>query len=144
FIAVEEYVPSRAYVQAYGIIPVKALKLDYALFAGNSPNIRNQSTIGQSGVDTTTAFLLGGRVGILAGDLKAGFSATHERVNSIRRINVLLLGSNENLEEVPRIRIGADASFIAGPFYFATEYISVVYHENVENLDVNKGFFYGT
>lgn len=144
FIAVEEYVPSRAYVQAYGIIPVKALKLDYALFAGNSPNIRNQSTIGQSGVDTTTAFLLGGRVGILAGDLKAGFSATHERVNSLRGIDVLLSGSNENLEEVPRIRIGADASFIAGPFYFATEYISVVYHENVENLDVNKGFFYGT
>jgi len=144
FIAVEEYVPSRAYVQAYGIVPAKALKLEYAAYVGNSPNIRSQPAIGQSGVDTTTAFLVGGRVGILAGDLKAGVSATHERVNALRGIDVLLIGSNEKLEEVPRIRVGLDASFIAGHMYFATEFIYVVYKENVENLDVNKGFFYGT
>ncbi|MFQ5770818.1 MAG: hypothetical protein ACE5HX_09790, partial [bacterium] len=37
FIAVEEFTPARAFVQAYGFLPIDDVKLDYALFVGNSP-----------------------------------------------------------------------------------------------------------
>ncbi|MDP6037792.1 MAG: hypothetical protein QGG64_04520, partial [Candidatus Latescibacteria bacterium] len=54
-ISVEEYVPTRAFVQAYGFLPHNNFKLDYALYIGNSPNINDLKDNGQTGIDTTAS-----------------------------------------------------------------------------------------
>jgi len=76
FIAVEEFLPARAFLQTYGFVTVGATKLDYALFLGNGPNINSDPNHGQTGVDTTDSFFVGGRIGIRIGEWKAGLSAT--------------------------------------------------------------------
>src|SRR3990172_1998805 len=84
FIPVDEFLPSRAFVQMYGFLPVNNLKFDYAVYLGNSPNVNADPEIGQTGVDTTNTFLLGGRIGLRYKELKIGFSATRDNVNGDR------------------------------------------------------------
>ena len=72
FISVEEYIPARAFIQAYGFLPSTEAKLDYAIYLGNSPNINDREFFGPTGVDTTDTFLVGGRVGFRYKELKLG------------------------------------------------------------------------
>ena len=83
---ISEFIPERAFVQAYGFIPRGNLKFDYALYVGNSPNITteaNEDINVQTGIDSTDTFLLGGRIGVRSNEIKAGISVTHDRVNEL-------------------------------------------------------------
>lgn len=150
FIAVEEYLPSRAFMQGYGFIPSGKAKLDYAFYIGNSPNINSQADNQSSGnerptgMDTTTAFLFGSRIGVRYGELKAGISATHERVNYFTGLAERLNEPLSKFEGLPRIRLGADLLYRLGDFSFEGEYISVFYDEGAEVVEVDKRFLYGT
>jgi len=49
-LSLEEFAPAQAFAQAHGFIPARELKLDYAVFVGNSPNINSDPREGQTGV----------------------------------------------------------------------------------------------
>jgi hypothetical protein len=135
FSGVEEGVPARAFVQASGVIPSGKVKLDYALYIGNSPNINIDRNEGQTGVDTTNTFLLGGRIGIRLKDFKIGFSATHEKVN-LRFVDTGIARYEFIYNEVPRIRLGGDISFHIRQFSFEGEYIAVNSNE-ISEIRIN-------
>jgi len=140
--AIEEGIPSKAFVQVSGILPFRKAKLDYAFYAGNSPNINGQSDRGQTGVDTTNTFLIGGRVGAHFKDLKIGLSATHEKVN--RRGEEFEGKPLYVLEEAPRIRLGGDLSFHLEKFYFEGEFIIAKNDEDLPEINLDGEFYYGT
>lgn len=144
FIAVEEFTPARAFVQAYGFLPLNAAKLDYALFVGNSPNINNQSDIGQTGIDSTNTFLIGGRIGARFGELKVGLSTTRENVNGFPSVEAAAGTAPVNFEKVPRTRIGGDLSYHLGQFSFEAEFITVTYDDDLPNVSIDKEFYYAT
>jgi len=146
-IPIDEYVPARAFVQTYGFFPKGEIKLEYAGYIGNSPNISSQDltridTQYPTGLDTTDTFLLGGRVGIRYKELKVGFSTTHENVNMR---NVPTRGEPQySFTEIPRIRLGMDLSFHVGSLSFEGEYVSVTYDDDSREININKEFYYGT
>ena len=142
FIPLEEFVPERAFIQAYGVLPLQSVKFDYALYAGNSPNISTLQSNGQSGLDTTNTFLFGGRVGLrLLNNIKAGVSLTHEKTNQFQRNFPEFVDA---LEKIGRLRFGADLSFQFSQFFFEGEYISVEYDERARIIEFDKQFYYGT
>jgi hypothetical protein len=136
--AVEEGAPGRAFVQASGVIPAANAKLEYALYAGNSPNInsdRNRNR-GQTGVDTTATFLIGSRIGVRLKNIKMGLSATHEKIN-LRFVNRSNVARYDFIyDEVPRIRLGADLSFHIGPLSFEGEWITANYGD-ISEIRIN-------
>ena len=146
----EEFLPARAFVQTYGFIPTGLLKLDYAVFVGNSPNITNRSDhpIGAAprvtGTDTTDTFLFGGRVGVRAQELKAGFSFTHDKSNIFQIIAEDLRVDPSKLEEKTRIRIGGDFSYHLRRFQLESEYIRVDYNDEQPDVDLHREFYYAT
>ena len=150
FIATEDFVPARAFVQAYGYVPAGKAKIDYAAYLGNSPNIRNQfdarinNTDSQTGIDTTITLLAGGRLGLRLGELKAGISATHDVTNEFQGAEALFGGPASRFEGLSRVRLGADLSYHLGSLSFEGEFIRVAYDEDEADLDVDKEFFYGT
>jgi len=150
FIAIEEFLPRRAFVQAYGFIPSGKAKFDYAVYVGNSPNINDQFTNElygekqQTGIDTTTTFLLGGRLGLRYKELRAGFSLTHEKTNIFIPAAERLNEPVSKFQERPRVRLGADISYHLGDISFEGEYIGVFYDEGTETVEVDKRFLYGT
>jgi len=142
FQGVEEGAPSRAFVQASGILPIGEGKFDYVFYIGNSPNISDKSEDEQTGVDITNTLLVGGRVGFRFNDMKAGFSVTRDNVN---------LTWDEfqgeplfTYEEVPRIRLGGDLSFHLGQLFFEGEIISIAYNDDLPEISIDKLFYYGT
>lgn len=138
----EEGVPARAYAEASGILPLLKAKFDYAVYVGNSPNINNQSNRGQTGVDTTNTFLIGGRVGLHFKDLKIGLSATHDKVN--RQWPEFSDEPLLTVKEMPRIRLGGDLSFHLRQLYFEGEFIAVRSKDDLLNIDFDGAFYYGT
>lgn len=157
-VTLEEFVPGRAFLQLYGFMPIgKYKKFDYAVYLGNSPNINNFSTRGQTGVDTTNTFLVGGRVGLRVGDLKMGVSGTMDKTNLFTRItNFFNVPSLEPFEKRDRFRFGADLSFQNDMFMFEAEYIDVSYDEyssdglnanvmdRLEGFELDLAFYYAT
>jgi hypothetical protein len=150
FYPVEEFVPARAFVQIYGFLPLGQLKLDYAVFAGNSPNVSN-GAIGseasrneQTGIDTTTTFLVGGRVGVRYGELKLGISGTHEKRNDLMYIAEDIGRQPSELKEIPAIRFGGDLSYGFGDFWFESEFIRVDVNSGIPELDLGLEFYYAT
>ena len=142
--SIEEYIPSRAFFQAYGSLLPGALKVDYALMLGNSPNERTNDDRGQSGVDTTNTVLIGGRIGLRVETLKIGVSVTHEKVNRF-----LFLADRSEIQRadligIPRIRLGMDLRYTLGPLTLEAEFIDVNYKEEIATLNVGKTFYYGT
>jgi len=143
FQGVEEGAPSRAFVQASGILPIGEGKFDYAFYIGNSPNISDKNEDEQTGVDITNTFLVGGRVGFRFNDMKAGFSVTRDNVNLTWDESF----QGEPLftyEEVPRIRLGGDLSFHLGQLFFEGEIISIAYNDDLPEISIDKLFYYGT
>jgi len=150
FFPVEEFVPARAFAQIYGFLPIGKFKFDYAVFLGNSPNISinnyssDESPNEQSGIDTTTTFLVGGRTGIRYGELKLGVSATHEKINHFMYIAQYIGRNPSELKEVPAIRLGGDFSYGFGNFWFESEFILVDIKTGIPELDLNLEFYYAT
>ncbi len=169
-IDVEEFIPDRAFVQVKGTLPVGKARLDYAVYLGNSPNINsqfdNQQQGGsqQTGVDTTTTVLVGGRAGLRMGELELGVSATRESVNFLRALvevpgvgTPLLEGiPADRFNGVPRTRLGVDLSVHPGKFSFEGELIAVRYGVDPPpelrrlpdgrepRIDFDRLFYYGT
>ena len=142
FSGIEEGAPSRAFVQASGILPIGEGKFDYALYIGNSPNISSKSESEQTGVDVTNTFLVGGRVGFRFNELKAGFSATRDNVNFTW--DEFQGEPLFTYEEVPRIRLGGDLSFHLGQLFFEGELVSIAYKDDLPEISTDKLFYYGT
>ncbi|HEX9652505.1 MAG TPA: hypothetical protein VGA99_02245 [bacterium] len=149
FIAVEEYLPTRAYIQAYGFCQLSTeTKLDYAVYIGNSPNISTPrpDSLGnfQTGVDTTDTFLVGGRVGVRFRELKVGASATLDNVNYFKGVEIFVGGSPSRFDEIRRFRLGGDLSYNLGPVSLESEFIRVTYDDDIEEASLDKSFFYAT
>jgi hypothetical protein len=160
FIAVEEFTPARAYGQVYGVLPLGRSKVDYALYLGNSPNISSQfdsERLGESlqtGVDTTSRIMVGGRVGLRHGEMRAGVSATYDNLNFDANTFNADFSLNDSLASlgidsfdpdlVPRLRLGTDFSLHFRSFSFESEIIQVRYGDDVNAFDFNKTFFYAT
>lgn len=155
-ILIEEFVPQQAFAQVFGFVPFGLANFNYALYVGNSSNVRSQydsspdGSSAISGVDTTTTFLFGGRLGVRLDDvlgfseIELGFSATHDRINRFKFLAPILGGEPTRYAEVPRIRMGADLSLYLGRFSFEGEFIRVRYDEDVPEITVDKEFYYGT
>ena len=171
FIDLEEFVPDRAFLQLNGSLPVGRVRLDYAAYLGNSPNINSQfdNEAGparrQTGVDTTRTVLVGGRAGLRVGEVKLGVSATRDQMNALREIVMppvegvpsLLEGvAAEVFNGVPRTRLGVDLSLHPGRFSFESELIAVRYGVDLPpelmrfpdgrapSIDLDRVFYYGT
>jgi hypothetical protein len=144
FFPLEEFVPARAFVQAYGFFPAGETKFDYAAYLGNSPNINEDPQRGQTGVDTTTAFLVGGRLGIRYRELKLGISATHEKTNGFIELAPLLGRQQADLQELPLTRLGGDLSYNLAKISFESEFIHVDVETGIPELELALKFYYAT
>jgi len=144
FLHIDEFLPERCFVQAYGFYPVGKVKLDYAFYIGNSPNVNIDSDRGQTGVDTSLTVLLGSRIGIRVGELKAGISITHDNTNLMKGAEKIYGGSSSRFVEVPRYRLGGDFSINFRNFSLQSEIISVTYDDDAAALNYNKKFTYCT
>lgn len=142
-IALEEFAPRQAFAQVYGFIPERTLKIDYAVFAGNSPNINDDPRRGQTGVDTTKFFLIGGRFGLRTDNFKIGVSATLEH-RDFYQVAVLLKEDPSKFSKVPRLRLGGDFSIETRKWQWESEFISVTYDDDHPIADLDKKFYYGT
>ncbi len=157
FIAVEEYTPQRAFLQAYGFLPAGPVNFDYAVFLGNSPNISTLMQEGQSGRDTTSTFLVGGRFGLRYGELKIGISGSRENDNLFQNIGQSLElrevsealggdltdGNQNRFAEIPRTRIGADLSYHLRGFSFESELLDFQV-KNESEVALERNFYYAT
>ncbi len=155
---IEEYVPEQAFIQAYGVWPISRSNLEYAVFIGNSPNVNNDITRGQTGVDTTRVLLVGGRLGVKRNSFDSefsefglGVSATYDRVNNYIGVPALFIDDPDELaevtptyEEIPRWRVGGDFSVYWKGLYLKSEVISVSNKERDDLLDIDRIFYYGT
>lgn len=144
FLSLEQMTPERTFIQANGFFPLTRSKLDYAFYIGNSPNINNDSRKGQTGIDTTNTFLLGTRLGIRVHDLKMGFSATYDKSNALKYAEPLLSLPDGFLEEMQRLRLGSDLSFDYRDFHWESEFITVKYDDDVDDIKLDKWFYYFT
>ena len=147
-VAIDDYTPSRAFLQAYGFLPMENVKFDYAIYLGNSPNISTRlpqlDTEMQTGIDTTDTFLVGGRIGVRVSELKFGFSATRENDNRFQGSEVAFGGAPKRFLEIPRTRFGADLSYHSDKIVFESEIIRFNLEDASDDLDLERTFYYGT
>jgi hypothetical protein len=142
-ISLDEFTPGRAFVQLHGFIPAKELKIDYAAFAGNSPNVNSDPKRGQTGVDTTKLFLVGGRFGLRTSNFKLGVSATYDHLD-FSRSRLAQQFPSSSFKKVARLRRGGDFSLNVGKWIWESEFIRVTYDDDHPALDIDKKFYYGT
>jgi hypothetical protein len=116
----DEFVPQSAFVQIQGEFHMEDVIFDYALYTGNGDPTMTTSTdrtlsylIG--GTDTTSAKMIGGRLGGRIGKIKGGVSFTYDRAN------LSMIG----LSSVPRRRFGVDVSLQFSPISLDAELIAV-------------------
>jgi hypothetical protein len=144
FIPLDEFVPARAFVQLYGFSPMGGAKFDYALFLGNSDNINDNRQRGQTGVDTTDTFLVGGRIGFRFRELKLGVSGTYEKTNNFLGLTGLLGRVPNELRELPKTRLGGDLSYNFANVVFESEFITTNLDEGISELELDLDFYYAT
>jgi hypothetical protein len=149
FFSIEEFTPGRAFIQAYGFASLSDnTKFDYALYLGNSPNINSDPDRGQTGVDTTDTFLVGGRIGLRYKDLKFGFSLSRDNdsqfIKLVAPVDTFNLGGDfSRFLEVPRLRIGND--FQLNYDRFSVEGETIIYRlANESEADFERFFYYVT
>ena len=143
-IPLDEYVPQQAYVQVYGYAPADEFKIEYAGYAGNSPNVNTDPDYGPTGVDTTNSLLVGGRVGVRHPNFTVGFSATHDKVDQLDGVMPDSLSPAFDFANTNRVRVGADVEAEYRGFRFESEYISVNYDDGRDDVKNDKRFYYGT
>jgi len=144
FIDIESFTPKRAYLQIYGFLPAEQFKLDYSVYMGNSPNINSDTQIGQTGADTSSTFRFGGRLGLRFRELKAGFSATIDKMNKFRPFAAEVGLPPSAFEELSRIRLGGDLSYNSENFFFESEIIRVSFDDDYPQINIDKTFYYLT
>ncbi|MCH8954131.1 porin [candidate division KSB1 bacterium] len=144
FILIDVLTPVQAFAQVYGFLPAGEAKFDYAVYVGNSPNINNDPSISQTGIDTTATFLFGGRLGFRHGELKLGLSATYDKDNSAEVLAPELNIPRTELSSIPRIRFGGDLSCNFANFSFESEFIKVSLEKDNPKLERNLDFYYAT
>lgn len=137
-------VPQRAYVQMDGNFPLGSVKLEYAAYVGNSPNITTSALNGPPGFDSTTTYLVGGRLGIASNDFAVGFSATHENDNYLYPYAELLKLDPEQLRELPKVRLGGYFQYHLWRFDLDAEFIELNYDLGDLNYDFEIDFYYST
>lgn len=146
-VSIEEYVPQRAYAQANGFFAIDRIKLDYAVYVGNSVQINSNPTSNITGVDTTGMFMGGGRIGLRYKDTMLGFSLTGDEVDLVDFYPGLpdSIGvSPDRLDGVIRTRLGLDFSTTLKRVALETEYIKVTYHDDIGGFNIDKSFGYVT
>jgi hypothetical protein len=144
FVAIENFVPQRAFAQTYGFFPAGEAKFDYAAYIGNSQSINDDPLNGPTGIDTTTTMLVGGRVGVRYQELKAGLSATYEKLNDFVDMAEDINQPVSVLEEWPSWRLGGDLSYNLANFSFEGEFITVNIEERVDEIKIDLDFWYST
>ncbi len=117
--SLDDFVPGSAFLQIEGAFNVNEIRLDYAVYAGNGdPDFISSGQEGQrysiGGTDTTTFKLIGGRVGVRAGQLKAGFSMASDKANR----------QDIGIGPVQRLRFGGDLSYQLGLLSLESEVIA--------------------
>lgn len=144
FIAIEEFLPGRAYAQIYGNLQQGRAKIDYSFYIGNSSNINSDPTLGQTGVDTTTGVMVGGRIGLRFKGLKMGVSGTWDETNQFEPFfRFISTSPAPDFEGVNRIRFGGDFSFELNRWHFQNEFIGVFY-DTGDFFDLDRQFLYST
>jgi len=138
-----DFVPGRAFVQAYGFIPKRAAKLEYAFYIGNSPNVNTDGRRTITGVDTSRTFLFGGRIGMRYGNFKAGISATRDKLDA-QALSDAFGVAPEKLKNIARLRRGADLSFSGAKWLLESEYIHLSHSFPFPQEDFDQRFFYAT
>ena len=144
FIPIEWFVPHRSFAQLYGFFPSSEVKFDYAAYLGNSLNINDDKINGQTGVDTTTTMLVGGRLGLRYKELKLGVSGTFEMNSSFVTLAPILNLPLDKFDELPMYRIGADLSYHFTNFSVECEFIAVKLKDDLGTLDMGLKFSYIT
>lgn len=131
------YVPEKAFVQAFGYFPLGNVTIDYSAFVGPSEKTyidgSGKATGGLS-VDTTNFKLFGGRVGMKYGDLRFGVSATMDKDNMQSTLK----------EDVSRTRLAFDFGYSIKNFFLDAEYISVKLDAKNATTSFDKQFYYAT
>ncbi len=143
-IAIHDFVPQNTFVQIYGFQGAGSIKIDYAVYLGNSPNINTWQDNGISGLDTTDTFLTGMRLGLRGNNFKLGASFTSDQVTGLNQSPHFFLQDSVINKRVHRMRIGADLSFELGDFDIKAEAIQVLYDDNIPHFNFTKTFFYST
>ncbi len=163
----EDYLPGNAYVQLSGLTNISdKLNFDYALYVGNAEDSflssvpagtlssAEESTALYQGENLNTQLLYGGRLGIenRFKTFKFGTSFTYDEDNKTANRNATVLIQElaiPVLGEIPRFRVGVDASFTYKNWVSETEYIGVFHnHKDIHKIDafrqvnMNKFFFY--
>ena len=144
FLNLEEFTPNRAFAQAYGFIPYKQAKFDYAMYIGNSPNVNSEDLRIQTGIDTTSTFLIGGRIGLRLKEFKTGLSATYDKINFPTGIEAYSDKPRSFFEEIPRVRLGGDLSGTYWKISLESEFITVAYDDDIDEIEFDKKFYYAT
>lgn len=149
-IPIRVFVPQQAFAQVFGWFPVNNVKIDYAAYLGNTELVnssfnvgREGRPIGQTGVDTTTSVMVGGRAGIRYGELKAGISVTSDRSAVFEGASEVTGLAPQRYRSIPRRRLGADVSYYLQGFFVEAEWIHVYFDEPSE-IDLDLAFYYFT
>jgi hypothetical protein len=121
------FLPLHAAAQIDGTAPVGSIKLDYALYGGNSEFMQVND---MGGISDSSNYKAGGRRGF---DLKFGVSATYDycrndqKNSSTPTANSMPWATTQysSIGSTPRYRIGLDLSYSKFGFTFESEYIYV-------------------
>ncbi len=163
----EDYLPSNAYFQLSGFkIISKKLTFDYVFYIGNAEDsflssvpageigTEEETTALYQGENLNTQLLYGSRIGIenRLKSIKLGASFTYDEDNKTASRNAKVLIQElkiPNLGEIPRYRLGLDASFTYKKWVSETEFIGVFHNLNkvhkieaYKQANLNKFFFY--
>jgi hypothetical protein len=145
---IDEFVPEQAYVQVYGHAPIKSFKFDYAAYWGNGPNTATNYEEDyaqyQSGLDTTSTFLFGTRVGVRHPNFRFGISSTADKLNFYAPVDSATGEPSGYLNEVPRYRGGIDLGIEVWNFDLTSEFLAVQYDNAELGNDADKTFFFIT
>lgn len=131
------YIPEKAFVQAYGYFPVGNLTIDYSAFVGPSEKTYidgSGTATGGLSVDTTNFKLFGGRVGVKYNDFRFGVSTTFDKDNMQKTLK----------EDAARTRLAFDLGFSMSNFFLDAEYISVKIDSDNSTVPLDKQFYYAT
>jgi hypothetical protein len=145
---VSEFVPEQAYVEVYGHAPIKSFKFDYAAYWGNGPN--TETNVGddyssyQSGLDTTSTFLFGLRIGVRHPNFRFGISTTADKLNFFAPVDTATGGTSPEHHEAPRYRGGVDIGVELWNIDLTSELFTVKYDHTVLQDYADKSFFFVT
>ncbi len=150
------FIPDRAYLEAYGFYPIHNIRLEYALYAGNSSkdyisnNTSNDTATLKGGLDTKGLEfkLFGGRIGIRKDDekFKAGISFTKDKEKVYLDFQSIKYPVSIK-DDIDRYRLGLDLSFSVWKFDSESEMVNVMYDfEDPQNpwISLNRMFLYST